>query len=116
MTVRFNSSASNHHNDTMPRINVYVRAQHEARVRDAVARSGLPMSNLVEAMALCLSPQEIQGLCARYADLRDHESRVLGALRDGILAHIQTLHLGQLQALRDHVRSMVSAARDEPCT
>ena len=81
----------------MPRANIYLSDVNAVRVRDICEQLDFRLSNMVEAVALCLTTQELQTLRARYLEMKRIEDELDGSLKTEILALLKGMSTKQLR-------------------
>ncbi|PXW94213.1 hypothetical protein C7444_115108 [Sphaerotilus hippei] len=81
------------------RINVYASDANEPRIRAVCDRHHIPVSNLLEAVALCMTDAEIADLKERHRQMRRVEKGMADALDDQVLSRLRGMTPSQLETV-----------------
>ncbi len=89
----------------MPRANIYLSDVNAVRVREICDQLDFRLSNMVEAIVLCLTAQELRTLRERFLEMKRIEDEVDGSLRAEILALLKGMSTKQLREVLDSLKA-----------
>lgn len=95
----------------MARINLYLPAGKEEEIRQLAEETGFLPSNMLEAVALCLSRKELLDLQQRHAKMKELERTSKGALRKEVLDRLKGMSPEQLAQVLANANAVIEGSQ-----